>query len=207
MNSPLFLIRAAATVGACLVLGACVSLNREFPEIRNFTLDPVPQSSQRQSPVTGESLVVTSFTASPGVSDTLFLLRRDGSRVEKDFHNRFVVPPAKLVQEETATWLRHSDVFGDVRTVPEADLPNWVLTGHLLRLEGDFSGSPSEAVIEVQYFLRPPIGVEGPRFAATYVERAAMDSSSPKALSNAWNEAFAAVLGRLEADLTKHIQE
>jgi ABC-type uncharacterized transport system auxiliary subunit len=207
MNSPHFLIRAAATVGACLFLGACVSLNREFPEIRNFTLDPAHQTSERQSPVTGESLVVTSFTASPGVSDTLFLLRREGSRVEKDFHNRFVVPPAKLVQEETANWLRQSDVFGDVRTVPEADLPNWVLTGHLLRLEGDFSGSPSEAVIAVQYFLRPPIGVEGARFAATYEERAALDDSSPQALSKAWNGAFAAVLGRLETDIAAHIQQ
>ncbi len=207
MNSILVLVRAAATIGACLLVGACVNLSREFPEIRNFTLDPVASSTPpRGNATSGDSLVVSSFTASPGVSDTLFFLRHDGSRVEKDFYNRFIVPPAKLIQDETANWLRQSGVFGDVRTVPDANLPNWVLTGHLLRLEGDFSGSQPEAVIAVQYFLRPPLDAEGPRFATTYEERMPLAKSSPRALSEAWNAAFATILGRLESDLTAHVQ-
>ncbi len=188
-----------------LLLGSCGKLSRDFPDIRLYTLDPVRGDVAASGAPVAEGLVVLAFTVTPVIADPSFLLRREGSRVERDFHNRFVVPPVQLLQHETASWLREGGLFQEVRTNPAPDSPAWQISGHLQRMEGDFSSSNPEAVLTIQYFMRPGAGQEGIRFFRTYEHRATLTSSSPSALVDGWNVGLEQILMELETDLATHL--
>ncbi len=189
-----------------LFLGSCTGLSREYPQIRLYTLDPVrsaPPSSAQGDGV----LLVKAFTASSTSVGTNFLLRRGGGRVEKDYYNRFIVVPPDLAQDNASAWLRESALFADVRQGSSNEAADWELTGHVVSMEGDFSGEPSAAVMELQFVLEPGRNAAGERFFGTYAERIDLESSSPSALIAGWDAAFAAILTRLESDLAAHPRE
>ena len=185
-----------------LLGNSCVSLSKQYPDIRLYTLEPRHPEPSAKATAEAGILAMREFTASPVCADASFTLRHEGGRVEKDYYNRFVVTPADIVQDQTAAWLRDGGTFADVRNSTTDGSAQTVLSGHLLRLEGDFATKPPAAVIAIQFALAPARNQDGTRFFRTYEERVELQSSDPEALVSGWNTAFATVLGKLEKDLS-----
>ena len=209
MNDRCVLVLSLPFLLAFLLVG-CVNLSREFPEIQFYTLDPSVDVAVGDSPSkitpSAMSLVISPFTISPLHAEADFLLRRDGSRVERDFYNRFVIPPVTLIESETASWMSASGLFDDVRTNLDAGRHDWQLGGNVMRMEGDFAAENPVAVLTIQFHLRPGPGRDAPRFFRTYNQQIPITSSTAASLSEGWNRAFAAILSNLEADLAEHLE-
>ena len=188
-----------------LVLGSalagCVSgLSKPAPEKRNFVLTATRPS--REPPASnGFVLLMRRFTIDPAFQDRGIVTRTDAVTAKSDFYNEFFVDPAQLVGGQVMGWLADSGLFSEVVGPASGLAPTHVLEGHIVKLYGDLSGSPT-AVLELQLLLLEVRGGANRVLLHPDLERRVpAEAGDPAALVQAWNKGLRDVLEEFERNL------
>ena len=170
-------------------------------ETANWLVAPERTGSPRkmQSPLW---LKMGTFSVATPFDSKSLVYRLGDQRYEKDFYNAYISSPSNMFSNATRQWLDQSGIFRI--TVPQGTsfFPFYTLQATIDELYGDYRGKP-EAVVSVQFFLT----VTNPNIptplitAKRYTQRIALANNQPQTLVLGQQEALAAILQQLEADL------
>ena len=135
--------------------------------------------------------------------DTKSLVYRLGDqKYEKDFYNAYIASPSNMFSNATRQWLDQSGIFRITVAQGTSFFPFYTLQATIDELYGDYRNKP-EAVVSVQFFLT----VTNPNIptplitAKRYTQRVALANNQPQTLVLGQQQALAAILQQLEADL------
>ena len=135
--------------------------------------------------------------------DTKSLVYRLGDqKYEKDFYNAYIASPSNMFSNATRQWLDQSGIFRITVAQGTSFFPFYTLQATIDELYGDYRNKP-EAVVSVQFFLT----VTNPNIptplitAKRYTQRVALANNQPQTLVLGQQQALAAILHQLEADL------
>jgi cholesterol transport system auxiliary component len=135
--------------------------------------------------------------------DTKSLVYRLGDqKYEKDFYNAYIASPSNMFSNATRQWLDQSGIFRLTVAQGTSFFPFYTLQATIDELYGDYRNKP-EAVVSVQFFLT----VTNPNIptplitAKRYTQRVALANNQPQTLVLGQQQALAAILQQLEADL------
>jgi len=184
------------------LVSGCVGIEKNYPDKRYFVLEAKNKVNPPKAPASGV-LQIAAVRVSPRYQDKGFVYRLSESSYESDFYNQFLVAPAALLGEEVRKGLARTQIFPHVISASSQLEPTHVLESMVDALYGDFRdpGAP-KAVLEMEFFLRKESASKAEIVAAKrYTQVVAVDGRSPEALVKGWNEALAAILNSLAADL------
>ena len=107
-----------------------------------------------------------------------------------------------MLGDETREWLDRSGLFrAVVASTSQAD-PRYALEGSLISVHGEEDGGTHRAVLEAQFLLLDARAPNTPiLFQRQYRQAVPVANGSAAALAGGLNEALAAILTQLEADL------
>jgi cholesterol transport system auxiliary component len=196
------LLASCALLLAAGFTGACFSFEKSYPEKRFYVLDTVREDASPR-PAEGPVLRLTDFNISPRYEGKGFVTSRDDLSFESDFYNEFFIGPAEIIEGELREWLEGSGRFSLVTDPSSRVEADFLLTGNVPALFGDFreEGAP-KAVLEIQFLL---LDEEFSRsrvlFQNNYRQAVAIPDTSPGALARGWNQGLEMIFKALEADL------
>jgi uncharacterized lipoprotein YmbA len=198
-------LRRIAGVVFLLLLGfsllACAP-TRPAIETANWLVAPERTGAPRkmQSPLW---LKMGSFSVTTPFDSKSLVYRLGDQRYEKDFYNAYIAPPSSMFSNATRQWLDQSGIFRITVAQGTSFFPFYTLQATIDELYGDYRGKP-EAVVSVQFFLT----VTNPNIptplitAKRYTQRVALANNLPQTLVLGQQQALAAILQQLEADLS-----
>ena len=198
-----FLQRIAGVVLLLLFgfsLSACAP-TRPSIESANWLVAPERTGSPRkmQSPLW---LKMGSFSVSTPFDTKSLVYRLGDQRYDKDFYNAYIATPSSMFSNATRQWLDQSGIFRLTVAQGTSFFPFYTLQATIDELYGDYRAKP-EAVVSVQFFLT----VTNPNIptplitAKRYTQRVALANNLPQTLVLGQQQALAAILLQLEADL------
>ena len=198
-----FLQRIAGVVLLLLLgfsLSACAP-TRPSIESANWLVAPERTGAPRtmQSPLW---LKIGSFSVTAPFDSKSLVYRLGDQRYEKDFYNAYIASPSSMFSNATRQWLDQSGIFRITVAQGTSFFPFYTLQATIDELYGDYRGKP-EAVVSVQFFLT----VTNPNIptplitAKRYTQRVALANNLPQTLVLGQQQALAAILQQLEADL------
>lgn len=153
----------AAGLGTGLgVLSACGSILPKPPALPTlFTLDdgdatappaaPPPASAMRP-----RTLLVSAPRAAPGFDTEHMVYVRRALQVEAFAQNQWVAPPAQMLAPLMVRALQRSGAFQAVQMAPSATASELRLDTDLIRLQQDFTASPSQVRVTLRAVLIDP---------------------------------------------------
>lgn len=186
----------------CVVLCACVNLERSYPEKHYFVLEVSPKQQPSTRTVKGV-LAVSDMRVSRRYEGQSFVYRLSETSYESDFYNQFLIAPAALITEEVRKALAQSQVFEHVVSSSTDWEPTYRLQGTVNSLYGDFTDAHvPHAVIEMQFFLtkKTPTGEEIV-MAKRYIKSVPVSARSPEAMAKGWDTGLEDILSSFIADL------
>ncbi|HEX9146811.1 MAG TPA: ABC-type transport auxiliary lipoprotein family protein [Candidatus Binatia bacterium] len=186
----------------CVLLCACVNLERSYPEKHYFVLEVSPKQQPSTRTVKGV-LAVSDMRVSRSYEGQSFVYRLSETSYESDFYNQFLIAPAALITEEVCKALAQSQVFEHVFNSSTDWEPAYRLQGAVNSLYGDFTDIQApRAVIEMQFFLtkKTPTGEEIV-MAKRYTKSVPVSARSPDALVKGWDTALEDILSSFITDL------
>ena len=186
----------------CVLLCACVNLERSYPDKHYFVLDVSLKPPSTTRAVKGV-LAVSDMRVSRRYEGQSFVYRLSDASYESDFYNQFLVAPAALITEEVRKALAQAQIFEHVIGSSTDWEAAYRLQGAVNSLYGDFTdGQTPRAVIEMQFFLtkKTPAG-EVILLAESYVKSVPVSARSPDALVKGWDTALTEILNSFIADL------
>lgn len=196
-------VRIPLALLASLVGAACVSLDQPYPERRYFVLD-VTRGDAAPAAIeasTSPAVVLKRLVVSPAFEGRSLVYALPDGSFEPDPYNEFFLSPGAMLTVELGEWLERAGAFAHVVAPSSQVDARWVLEGTVTKLYGDFTGDEPQAVIGLQVFLIHRDEPDTVRFHAEYLERRPAGEGQPHELVDAWNEALAAILTKLEQDL------
>jgi hypothetical protein len=170
-------------------------------ESANWLVAPERTGSPRQmqSPLW---LKMGTFSVSTPFDTKSLVYRLGDQRYEKDFYNAYITTPSNMFANATRQWLDQSGIFRLTVSQGTSFFPFYTLQATIDELYGDYRTKP-EAVVSVQFFLT----VTNPNIptplitAKRYTQRVALANNLPQTLVLGQQQALAAILQQLEADL------
>lgn len=197
------LIKFIVITISVLALTGCVS-KQQFAKQR-YWLD-----IQRKSTVSSESydriLVVESFSIDSAFRTNSIVCKKSAYEFENNFYMEYLVPPAKMITEQTRKWLNESGVFAQVLQSGSLVKPTHVLQGHVSKLYVDKSDMDNiVAQVEITFYLLDGKSDEIVS-TKTYAVAKSMDSGSTEDYFKALKKALTAILEECEADLVKSFE-
>ena len=182
-------------------LGGCVSgLSKPAPEKRQYVLTAT-RPAREPPPANGLVLLMRRFTIDPAYQDRGIVTRSDSVSMQSDFYNEFFIDPAQLVSGQVTAWLAACGLFNEVVGPTSTLAPTHVLEGHVVKLYGDLSGTPS-AVLELQLLLLDVrSGANRVLLHPDLERREAAATRDPAALVQAWNKGLSDMLAAFERSL------
>ncbi len=147
-------------------------------------------------------LKMGSFSVTTPFDSKSLVYRLGDQRYERDFYNAYISTPSNMVSNATRQWLDQSGIFRLAVAQGTSFFPFYTLQATIEELYGDYRGKP-EAVVSVQFFLT----VTNPNIATPlitakrYTQRVALANNLPQTLVLGQQQALAAILQQLEADL------
>jgi uncharacterized lipoprotein YmbA len=202
-NFTLKLKRIAGLTLLALIAFALLACAPTRPPIdtANWLLAPERTGSPRkmQSPLW---LKIGTFSVATPFDTKSMVYRLGDQRYEKDFYNAYISSPSNMLSNATRQWLDQSGIFRITVAQGTSFFPFYTLQATVDELYGDYRGKP-EAVVSVQFFLT----VTNPNIptplitAKRYTQRVALANNQPQTLVLGQQQALAAILQQLEADL------
>jgi len=202
-NATLFLKRISGFVLLAVIAFTLLACAPTRPPIdtANWLLAPERTGAPRtmQSPLW---LKMGSFSVTTPFDTKSLVYRLGDQRYEKDFYNAYISTPSNMLSNATRQWLDQSGIFRITVAQGTSFFPFYTLQATIDELYGDYRGKP-EAVVSVQFFLT----VTNPNIptplitAKRYTQRVALANNLPQTLVLGQQQALAAILQQLEADL------
>lgn len=162
-----------------------------------------------QRPKTGTSktsaaiLSVEPFSIDSAFRTRSIVYKKTAHEFESDFYMEYLIPPAKMMTEQTRQWLSDSGLFARVLQPGSIMKPTHVLEGHIVKAYVDASVSnQSSAELEISlYLLSKEKGEEEILYVKTYTAREPMDSAKAEDYFKALKIAMTKVLEQYEKEL------
>ena len=202
-NATLFLKRISGFVLLVVIAFTLLACAPTRPPIdtANWLLAPERTGAPRtmQSPLW---LKMGSFSVTTPFDTKSLVYRLGDQQYEKDFYNAYIASPSSMFSNATRQWLDQSGIFRITVAQGTSFFPFYTLQATIDELYGDYRGKP-EAVVSVQFFLT----VTNPNIptplvtAKRYTQRVALANNLPQTLVLGQQQALAAILQQLEADL------
>jgi uncharacterized lipoprotein YmbA len=202
--NPTLLLKRIAGFALLMVLAftllACAP-TRPPIDTANWLVAPERTGSPRkmQSPLW---LKMGAFSVAAPFDTKSLVYRLGDQKYEKDFYNAYIASPSNMFSNATRQWLDQSGIFRLTVAQGTSFFPFYTLQATIDELYGDYRNKP-EAVVSVQFFLT----VTNPNIptplitAKRYTQRVALANNQPQTLVLGQQQALAAILQQLEADL------
>lgn len=203
-SNPTFLLQRTAGFALLAVIAftllACAP-TRPPIDTANWLLAPERNGSPRkmQSPLW---LKMGAFSVATPFDTKSLVYRVSDQRYEKDFYNAYIASPSNMFSNAARQWLDQSGIFRITVAQGTSFFPFYTLQASIDELYGDYREKP-EAVVSVQFFLT----VTNPNLtnplitAKRYTQRVGLANNLPQTLVLGQQQALAAILQQLEADL------
>jgi cholesterol transport system auxiliary component len=202
MNPAVSLSRRRALASALALAVAACSLSRPSPVKSTYLLEPPPPSNKSPTPGTATLKVEAIAVAAPFRGRTL-IYRESDLKYEADFYEEFLVSPATMIGEATATWLAATGIYRAVLPPSSSLDGDFALEAFVTELYADLRDPAHPAsVLKVKFFLSSSAAASG-----TFVwngelgSRIDVSSRSADALVRGFNTALSNVLEQLAAVL------
>jgi ABC-type uncharacterized transport system auxiliary subunit len=162
---------------------------------------------QRPKIVSGKTsnaiLSVEPFSIDSAFRTNSIVYKKTANEFESDFYTEYLIPPAKMITEQTRQWLSDSGLFVRVLQPGSTMKPTHILEGHIFKIYVDTSTSNrATAQVEMSLYLlnnkREQI-----LFGKTYTTTEPMDSAKTEDYFKAMEVAAAKILQQYENDLDK----
>ena len=183
------------------ILAGCANIRNEFQEKSFYRIQA---HSQMANPITpgGEALLVNRFSISPEFETNSFVYRLSPTRFATDFHNNFMVSPARMITEVIQEDLWASPLFSPVPTHTMADI-GFQLWGKVTRFYGDaLDPKHPKAVVTIRLILEKNTGDSfTPVINKTYEAQIELNAPDPVLLTDGLGKGVLQILDAFYADL------
>ncbi|MEC5386399.1 PqiC family protein [Uliginosibacterium sp. H3] len=182
-----------ATLGVCLLLGACAS-----PNVRYYALSSPPQPAGQASPAV--SIAVGPATVAEAIDRPQLVVRRSATKLDVLEEDRWVDTPKREIPRVLAANLASLIPAAQVAAYPQqaAASAAW----HILLDVQSFEAMPGDAVsIELVYTLRRES--DGQRRSWRISQREPMQGTTPEAVVAAWSRALAQLAVQMAEQLKR----
>ena len=191
----------SAILCCSLALSAC-SLSRPAPEPVLYGLEPAGPSVQ--VPREWRPLKVGRVRVASSFESKELVYRLGDVRFARDYYNRFMTSPARMLDATMTEWVAQAGSFNVVQEVAPTGA-RYVLEATFLELYGDFrAGRAPEAVVTVQFSITDGSTLSREvMFHETLSRRIAIDRAGAPELVRGYNIALAELLAQLGADISQ----
>ena len=187
---------------ACLA--GCVSLSKPYPVQRSYRLSvaALPCACIKAQ---GTVLRIQRLTAASCFEGSEFVYRRTDNQWQSDFMNRFLAPPAELIQEQLAACLAGAGPFAHVTGTDSHLRASHILEVHLDAVYADLSDSPVKSVIRIRARLLNANCPSTALLDKTYSAEIPLpeESRAPDDMVNGWNSGMSSVFRNLSQDMAQ----
>jgi cholesterol transport system auxiliary component len=183
-----------------LALASC-TLRQPAVVTESFNFDLPAAPAGRQG---GKSVAVLPATASPDASGQMLLYRVDDVRYERDFYNRWLAPPARLLTSALRQWLVQARV-GQVREPGSPLASDLTMQPRLTDLYADYrdTSQPRSVVAMTIVIIQRDASSSRQVFERSYRREVPMNEISPSAAAEAWSRGVADIFSAFTADLRR----
>lgn len=184
-------------------LPGCASLSRPDPDRRYYLLQVQRPEPAMERPAEAPVLAVRTFRVAPAFdSRGIVTIRADGL-VQRDFYERFFLPPGEMLAGQFRNWLGQTGFFSLVTDMGGLTDPDLILEGYVQELHRDLRSGRPQAVLALQVLLlrQTRAGAVEVVFQRDFSQALDLPDGSIRSLVVGWNLALERVLEDVETAL------
>jgi ABC-type uncharacterized transport system auxiliary subunit len=195
MNKQTFILLTVFVIS----LTACVSISKEAPKKRFFTIEADLTKIKKSPTVKFTKLRINKMKINSNYEGKEFIYRKDLD-FESDYYNQFLTTPPTNITEQIITWVNESKLSEVITNRLGSSDSNLVLEGNINLLYADFSGGKIYSILEIEFYLSDN-AKDQVVFKKVYSKKILAPDKEPVSIIRSWNQALTEILIALESDL------